>query len=164
MDISLSDVGWVGGSLLALMVGAILFTQRAALAQSVRNLLSSWTQWTPPIERVEQAVDQRSTNAGQRIAITDNEVNEELNRLPEEVREIVRFYAKVEAVADLIVSERLSNKAKAIEAVFHCARSGKPGSVYDRANRALEPLVTKPRFPDLTPEQAKNREALGLSR
>lgn len=162
MDISLSDILWVGGALLVFTAGAILFTHRAIIVQAVSGVMASTARREAPVIRVDPPVDQQSTLAVQRMAIAGNEVNRELNLLPEEAREIIRFQAKVEVLADLLADGQLSNKAKAIERTFHCARSGKPDSLYARVNRALEPMTMKPRFPELTPEQSKQRAALGL--
>ena len=94
-------------------------------------------------------VDQQATIAGQRIAKPGNEGNGELsgnNPLPLELsveaRDIIRFAARVEALAALIRDGQVTNKAKGIERVFGCARSSKPDSTYQRAHRALEPLLT----------------------
>lgn len=122
---------------------------------------------TPPANRpIASPVDQRSTSAVQPMATTSNAINQELNNnslLPEEAREIIRFQAKVEALAELIKSGQITNMAKGIEAAFGCSRSGKEDSVYQRARRALDPLVTSaPQYRPLSPEQQAAREALGL--
>lgn len=88
--------------------------------------------------------------AGQLIATTDNEDNDELSeqqQLPEEVRDIIRFQAKVESLASLYKSGQVSNLAKAIEATFECSRTSKEESTYQRAKRAIDPLIAKPVAP-----------------
>jgi hypothetical protein len=88
-----------------------------------------------------------ATTAGQLIATTDNEDNSELPRqplLPDEVRDIIRFQAQVEALASLYTSGQVTNIAKGIEDTFKCSRSSKDDSTYQRAKRALEPLIARP--------------------
>lgn len=88
--------------------------------------------------------------AGQLIATTDNEDNDELpeqQQLAEEVREIMRFQAKAEALAMLYRSGQVSNLAKAIETTFECSRSSKEDSTYQKAKRVIDPLIAKPAVP-----------------
>ena len=67
-----------------------------------------------------------------------NAANDSLpgNALPEEVREIMRFQAKVEAVEAIIKTGKIG-QTEAIEAVFSCKRSGRADSPYARARAAL---------------------------
>ena len=105
-------------------------------------------------------------NGGQGGAITGNAVNAELpgNVLPEEVREIVRFWANVEAVEAVIKTGKIG-QTEAIEAVFRCKRSGRPDSPYSRAHAAIQArMTTEPRYRPLTAEQEATREALALDR
>lgn len=115
---------------------------------------------------VAPPVDQQLSEAKQPIATTDNEVNNELSVnviVPEAARDIIRFQAKVEALAALIKDGQVTNMAKGIERTFGCSRSSKEGSTYQQALRALQPLIKdQPRFPELTPEQVAARQALGL--
>ena len=97
-------------------------------------------------------VAQAAQNVGQPIATTDNEDNRQLSDiglLPEEVREIIRFQAKVEGLASLYRSGQITNLAKGIEDMFGCSRSSKEESTYQRAKRALDPLIAKQ--PEPTP-------------
>jgi hypothetical protein len=162
MDISLSDVGWVMGGLLVFVAIRVAWVFRADIAQAMSSLRPR----VSPDRAVAPPVDQQSTSAIQPIATTGNAINQQLNDntlLPEEAREIIRFQAKVEALADLIKSGQVSNMAKGIEGVFHCSRSGKEDSIYQKARRTLEPLVKPaPQFRPLSPEQQATREALGL--
>lgn len=162
MDISLSDVLWVGGGLIVFAFLRVAWTYRVEIAHAMSSLrprVSSSRAVAPP-------VDQQATIAIQPIATTGNAINSELpdnTLLPEEAREIIRFQAKVEALADLIKSDQVSNMAKGIERVFHCSRSSKEDSPYQRARRAIDPLVkATPQYRALTPEQQAAREALGL--
>ena len=49
--------------------------------------------------------------------------------MPEEIREVMRFWAKVEA-AEAIIKTGKMGQTEAIEAVFNCKRSGRPDSPY----------------------------------
>lgn len=162
MDFSLSDVGWVGGSLLVFVALRVAWVFRADIARAMSSLRPR----VSPDRAVAPPVDQQLREAIQPIATTGNAINQELNDnalLPEEAREIIRFQAKVEALADLINSGQVSNMAKGIEGVFHCSRSGKEDSIYQKARRTLDPLVkTGPQFRPLSPEQQNARDALGL--
>lgn len=60
-------------------------------------------------------------------------------------REVIRFQAKVEALADLVRAEKVP-QAKGIEIVFHCSRSSRPESTYERARAALKPLLDQPTY------------------
>jgi hypothetical protein len=79
-----------------------------------------------------------TSEAGQRAAMPGNGGNDVLpgNALPEEIREIMRFQAKVEAVERVIKSGKMG-QAEAVETIFECKRSGRPESVYARAVKAL---------------------------
>ncbi len=166
MDISLGDVGWVMGGLLVFVACRMAWEYRADLARAVSVLMSRLRPWLPPDKAVVRAIDQHLRDDDQLIATTSNAINQELNDnslLPEEAREIIRFQAKVEALADLIKLGQVSNMAKGIEGVFHCSRSGKEDSTYQQVRRLLEPLIkTGPQYPQRTPEQQAAREALGL--
>ena len=162
MDISLCDVGWVGGALIMFVALRFAWEYRADIARA----MSSRRPWVSSDRAVAPPVDQQATSAVQPIATTDNAINPGLNDsalLPEEAREIVRFQAKIEVLADLIKDGQVSNMAKGIEKGLHCSRSGKEDSTYQRARRALEPLVKPaPQYRQLTPEQQAARDALGL--
>lgn len=105
-----------------------------------------------PDQAVVHPVDQRLSEVGQRIAMPDNEDNAPLPDnpvLPEEVRDIIRFQAKAEALAALIRDGQVGNMAKGIERVFQCSRSSKESSTYQQARRALAPLLPSgPQFLD----------------
>ena len=91
------------------------------------------------------------------IAMGNNAVNEELtvnpgdagavnssgNFIPSEARELIRFQAKAEAIAELINAGLLTNQAKAIEAVYHCSRtsSKRPETPYQKAKLLIEQLI-----------------------
>lgn len=90
--------------------------------------------------------------AGQPIATTDNRDNAQLpdiGLLPAEVRDIIRFQAKVETLASLYNSGQITNLAKGIEDSFDCSRSSKEESTYQRVKRSLDPLIAKQ--PEPTP-------------
>lgn len=74
----------------------------------------------------------------QRMAKLGNVVNTELpgNMLPEEIREVVRFWAMVESAERIIAGGKVG-QTEAIELVFNCKRSGRPDSPYARARAAL---------------------------
>lgn len=79
-----------------------------------------------------------SPNDGQGIAKPGNAVNAELpgNALPEQLRAIVRFQSKVEAVIAIVESGKVG-QTEAIERIFECKRSGRADSVYSRAHAAV---------------------------
>jgi uncharacterized membrane protein len=128
----------------------------------------------------ENAVTQKSVAApvagelsegAQPIATTGNAINKELSGnaiaqplIPEEARDIIRFQAKIEVLAELIKAGDVSNKAMGIEHAFKCSRTSREDSVYQKARRALDPLLDeKPQYPQpLTPEQEGMRQGLGL--
>lgn len=113
-----------------------------------------------PNRPVAPPVAQSHQRAGQLTATTDNEDNDELsgnNLLPEEVRDIIRFQAKVEALATLYNSGQVTNLAKAIEEAFKCSRSSKEESTYQRVKRTLDPLIAKQ--PEPTPIAGRSTSA-----
>jgi hypothetical protein len=75
--------------------------------------------------------------------------NVQLDILPTEIRDMIRFQAKAEAVADLMNAGIVGNQAKTIEAVFHCARasSSRPESTYQKALGLITRLA-KPAKPE----------------
>lgn len=81
--------------------------------------------------------------------------------LPSEVRDIIRMQAKAEVVADLLKGVKFTNKAEAIEFVFHCSRSGRPNSPYQQALALVDPLIDK--YPNRTPDQEQARRELELA-
>src|SRR5262249_12320728 len=76
---------------------------------------------------------------GQGMAKPGNAVNEVLpgNMLPEEVREILRFQAKVEAVEAILKTGKLG-QVEAVESVFGCKGAGRADAVYPRAGAAVK--------------------------
>lgn len=62
----------------------------------------------------------------------------------DDAREVIRFFAQVDAVHSLISSGVVTNQAKAIEAVFNCTRSSRPGSVYMKVKAALSAIGAHP--------------------
>lgn len=74
--------------------------------------------------------------------------------MPIEARDAIRAAAidlgKAQAVAELIKSGKLSNKAEAIEKVFGCSRSSREGSPYQRALALVDPLLAPaPKYREL---------------
>lgn len=113
-------------------------------APSITDLISSFIMSrflgaAGPIEGAGNGVAQAAPEAGQGVAKPGNPVNDGLpgNVLPEEVREIMRFQAKVEAVENILKSGKIG-QVEAIEFVFECKRSGRPESVYARAVAAVK--------------------------
>lgn len=116
------------------------------------DITSSGRSGDSPERPVAAPVVRGATTGGQLIATTDNEDNSQLSDndlLPEEVRDIIRFQAKVEALAMLYNMGQVTNLAKGIEQTFGCSRSSKEDSLYQRAKRALEPMIAKQ--PEPTP-------------
>lgn len=111
----------------------------------------------PPVAQVVQ-------QPRQPIATTNNEVNSQLHpatELPDEARDIIRFQAKVDTVVSLYKSGQVTNLAKAIESTFECSRTSKEESTYQRAKRAIDPLIAKPVNP--TPIAGRPTSAVFLS-
>lgn len=77
--------------------------------------------------------------AGQGAAKPGNAINDTLpgNVLPDEAREVVRFWAKVEAAEAIIAGGKIG-QVEAIELIFDCKRSGRPESIYARAVSAIK--------------------------
>ena len=126
--------------------------------------MSSAEEVPAPAPPVAEPVAAMLPEAVDRSLTPGNAVNAELPDnavVPAEAREIIRTQAKAEAVAALLKSAKLTNKAETIEIVFGCSRSGRPGSPYARAVVAVDALIE--RFPPLTPEQAAERQRLGLA-
>ena len=109
---------------------------------------------TIPLDQLPQ---QPRAGDSQPIAIANNAVNAELtvnpgdagavnssgNFIPSEARELIRFQAKAEAIADLMNAGLLTNQAKAIETVYHCSRtsSKRPETPYQKAKQLIEQLI-----------------------
>lgn len=88
--------------------------------------------------------------AGQLVAMPDNEDNDELSeqqQLSNEVRDIIQFQDRVDIVVSLYKTGQTTNLAKTIESVFRCSRTSKEESTYQRAKRAIDPLIAKPVAP-----------------
>ena len=126
-----------------------------------------------PIEPVDEGSCHLSPEASHPIAITSTTVNDEVtvnagdgagvtnpdDIIPTEAREIIRHYAKAEAVADLIQAGLVTNQAKAIEAVYHCSRtsSSRPETPYQKARRQIDQLVNpRPTYYDDLRAQVEN--------
>lgn len=116
---------------------------------AANNMSSSEAQNTPS-EGVAAPVAQPATEAAQLIARPCNDANAELTRnaeaqrLPDEVRDIIRRQALAEAVATLLKEKRLSNKAEAIELVFGPGhgRNSRAGSKYMQALTMVDALLS----------------------
>jgi hypothetical protein len=86
----------------------------------------------------------------QPIATTSNEGNTQLHQaaeLSDDVRDIIQFQDRVETVVSLYKSGQVTNLAKTIESVFKCSRTSKEESTYQKAKRAIDPLIAKPVAP-----------------
>lgn len=124
-------------------------------------------------QRIADQVAAPSTEAGQLIAKPSTPDNAQLpgnavnSALPIEARDIIRATAlaqgKAEAVAMLLKAGRLTNKAEAIEQVFGCSRSSRPGSPYQQALALIEPLLTVEKYPGRTPDQEEFRQRMELT-
>lgn len=80
----------------------------------------------------------------QGVANTRKSVNEGLRPqgvaqpvIPEEARDIIQFWTKIEDTERVIKSGKLGT-VEAIELIFECKRNGRPDSVYGRARAALQ--------------------------
>lgn len=91
-----------------------------------------------PIDATITPLSQLSTGGLSGVAMADNAITSSLsdNVLSEEARDIVRFWAMVEA-AERVIKHGKLGQAEAIEVVFGCSRSSRPESVYARARAAL---------------------------
>jgi len=100
--------------------------------------MSSVSTESAPYTPVAEQLPATSTNDGQRIAMQGNAVKVELpgNVLPEEAREIIRYQAKVEALAALLTAGKVP-QTEGIELVFNCKRSGRADSPYGKARAAV---------------------------
>lgn len=101
----------------------------------------------------------------QLIVMPGNDGNEALPgnaAIPPAARDIIRMQAKAEAVALLLKSAKLTNKAEAIETAFECKRSGRKESTYARALELVNPILEANKYPQRTPEQEAARQELGL--
>lgn len=105
--------------------------------------------------------------AGQPIATPGNADNAELpgnvvaGPIPNEARDIIRMQAKAEAVAQLLKTAKMTNKAEAIETVFNCSRTSRAGSTYQQALLLVDALIE--RYPQRTPDQEQTRQEMGLA-
>jgi len=117
-----------------------------------------------PLKKGVDASDcQPSATALPPIAMPDNDGNTELTGnvdnasagnslvdiIPTDARELIRFQAKAEALADMMNAGILGNQAKSIEVVFHCARAAasRPESTYQKALGLINRLA-KPAKPE----------------
>lgn len=126
-----------------------------------------------PLEFVAAPVAATDREAAQPIAKPATPDNAELPRndrnaaLPTEARDIIRATAleqgKAQAVAALLKSGKLTNKAEAIEQVFQCRRNSRPGSTYMQAMALVEPLLAVEKYPGRTPEQEEFRKGFELA-
>lgn len=106
-----------------------------------------------PTQPVDNCVDSIATPVDNPI------VNAALTVDSAEARDIIRFQAKVEALAALINADISLNQARAIEAVFGCSRTpaSRPDSIYQRTLTALRPLLRKDAPADASPDQPQYR-------
>lgn len=169
----LSDLAWIGAIVLAYW-----FVSSGAPAAIFRQVQRSLGRTPPPplrrvmsrpasmrpSARVAARVAATSTIALPGIAKPGNAINAGLTgnaELPGESRDIIRMQAKAEAVAALLRSGKLTNKAEAIELIFDCRRSGRATSAYQQALALVDRQIE--RFPNRTPEQEQVRAELGLT-
>jgi hypothetical protein len=91
-----------------------------------------------PVEAATTPLPAPPPIEAQRMAKPGNGVNDALtgNMLPEEVRDVVRFWAMVESAERIIAGGKIG-QTEAIELVFNCKRSGRADSLYARARSAL---------------------------
>lgn len=117
---------------------------RRAIASSTRALVDLFVM--SPADEQSTSIEQPATllpatprEVGQGFAKPGNAVNDSLtgNMLPDEVREVVRFWAMVEA-AERVVQSGKMGQVEAVETIFGCKRSGRPESTYARAVAALK--------------------------
>jgi hypothetical protein len=92
-----------------------------------------------PVEALATPVAATLPIKAQRLAKPGNVVNDALtgNVLPDEVRDVVRFWAMVESAERVIAGGKLG-QTEAVELVFACKRSGRPDSTYARAVAAIK--------------------------
>lgn len=116
------------------------------------------------------ATDREAAQLIAKPATPDNDElprNDQSAALPTEARDIIRATAleqgKAQAVAALLRSGKLTNKAEAIEQVFQCRRNSRPGSTYMQAMALVEPLLAVEKYPGRTPEQEEFRKGLELA-
>jgi hypothetical protein len=104
----------------------------------ISELMSLFLGAAGPIERRATPLPTPAPEAGQPITKPGNGVNDGLpgNMLPEEVRELLRFWAMVDAAERVIAGGKVG-QTEAIELVFNCKRSGRPDSIYGRAVAAI---------------------------
>jgi len=119
------------------------------------------------IEAVADRLQAPSQNEVQGIANGCNPVNETLpaqplaqGAIPDDARDIIKFWAKVEAVEHIIAGGKVG-MVEAVELIFECKRNGRPDSVYGRARAAIQ-ARERPQYRPLTPEQEETRAALVL--
>lgn len=126
-----------------------------------------------PLEVVAAPVAAPPQEWLQPIAMPATADNDELRRndqsapIPPEARDIIRATAveqgKAQAVAALLKSGKLTDKAEAIEQVFQCKRNSRPGSTYMQARALVEPLLAVEKYPGRTPEQEEFRKSLEMA-
>lgn len=121
-----------------------------------------------PIEPVADRLHATPQSEVQGVANTRNPVNTELPAqgvaqgvLPEEARDIIKFWARVEAVERIVAGGKVG-MVEAIELIFECKRNGRPDSVYGRARAAIQARERPQYIHQLTPEQKRLREELAL--
>jgi hypothetical protein len=107
----------------------------SVIAQIMSTLLGS----AGPIATPARPLPATGREAGQGVAKPCQGVNTELpgNMLPEEIREVMRFWAKVEAAEQIIAGGKIG-QVEAVELIFNCKRSGRADSIYGRAVAAIK--------------------------
>jgi hypothetical protein len=122
------------------IVSRSIEAEAAPVSPSLVGLIMSFLLGSAgPAERPATLLPAPSPEAGQLIAKPGNAVNDPLpgTMLPEEIREVVRFWAMVD-VAERIIAGGKVGQTEAIELIFNCKRSGRPESVYARAVAAIK--------------------------
>lgn len=163
-------VGALAIGLISMLVGQLMRAidwWRDGVAQARSNDYVDATDRHPVDPVVAAPVAAPPREAGQLIAKPGNDGNAELPGnagnlpLPAEARDIIRMQTRAEVVVALLKSAKMTNKAEAIELVFECSRSGRPGSTYHQALTLVDALID--RYPQRTPEQQAERQKLGLA-
>jgi hypothetical protein len=97
-----------------------------------------------PIEEAGERLHATSPGGVQGFANGRNPVNDDLRPqpfaqgvIPEEARDIIKFWTRVEAVEHLTASGKMG-MVEAIELIFECKRNGRADSVYGKARAAIQ--------------------------
>lgn len=150
MDISLSDILWIGGGLLVLTAASLLFTHWGEVAQAATRIMPSKPRTVavsaPDIEAVY-------------IPVSHTDMDDDIDEMPR----IGRRLSDTEVVILLAAQRRIDGKQRFSANQIYALVGGDRNTVM-RQIKELREGPNPAEYRPITPEQQAQREALGLAR